>query len=57
MKDIDPAAMPEMPENGDPMGGGRGGFGGMDSGDVKPQYIDDDPDSYASFAGRAFRDS
>lgn len=32
---------------------GRGGFGGMGSSDVKLQYIDDNPNSYASIFGSA----
>ncbi len=46
-----------MPENfSDMFGGGKGGFGGMGSSDVKLQYIDDDPDSYQNIFGNAKTD-
>ena len=52
-----------MPERGRQGGmpdmgsfGGFGGFGGMGSADVKLQYIDDDPDSYANIFGNAKTD-
>ncbi|MBQ4578574.1 MAG: CotH kinase family protein [Clostridia bacterium] len=52
-----PGEMPVMPENFDPalrFGGGKGGFGGgMGSSDVKLQYIDGDPDSYANIFDNA----
>ena len=53
--------MPSMPENFDPpdMFGGEkgGGFGGgMGSSDVKLQYIDGDPDSYANIFDSAKTD-
>ena len=64
---FDPSAMfgqggmPSMPENFDPstmFGGGKGGGfgGGMGSSDVKLQYIDDDPDSYANIFDSAKTD-
>ena len=37
-------------------GGGKDGFGGMGSSDVKLQYIDDDPDSYANIFDSAKTD-
>ena len=44
----------QMPENfSDMFGGGKGGFGGMGSSDVKLQYIDDDADSYSNIFGNA----
>lgn len=47
----------QMPENfSDMFGGGKGGFGGMGSSDVKLQYIDDDPDSYQNIFGNAKTD-
>ncbi len=47
----------KMPENfSDMFGGGKGGFGGMGSSDVKLQYIDDDPDSYQNIFGNAKTD-
>ena len=53
--------MPSMPENFDPsdmFGGGKGGGfgGGMGSSDVKLQYIDGDPDSYANIFDNAKTD-
>ena len=54
-----PAAGFAPPENGEPpaeMGGMGGGFGGMGSSDVKLQYIDDDPDSYANIFDSAKTD-
>ena len=62
---FDPASLfgqgetPTMPETFDPsqmFGGGKGGFGGMGSSDVKLQYIDDDPDSYANIFDSAKTD-
>lgn len=42
----------QMPENfSDIFGGGKGGFGGMGSSDVKLQYIDDAADSYSNIFG------
>ena len=47
----------QMPENfSDMFGGGKGGFGGMGSSDVKLQYIDDDADSYSNIFGNAKTD-
>lgn len=47
----------QMSENfSDVFGGGKGGFGGMGSSDVKLQYIDDDPDSYQNIFGNAKTD-
>ena len=46
----------EAPGSGEGMsgsGGGMPGFGGMGSDDVKLQYIDDDPDSYANIFDNA----
>ena len=53
--------MTEMPSGGnfsEIFGGGAGGFGGfgMGSGDVKLQYIDDDPESYSNIFGSAKTD-
>ena len=54
MEDFDPSAMEGMERGGQFRGerqepGGFGGMGGgMGSSDVKLQYIDDDPDSYAN---------
>ncbi|MBP5265042.1 MAG: CotH kinase family protein [Lachnospiraceae bacterium] len=42
--------------NGMQAAGGRGGFGGMGSEDVKLKYIDDDPESYANIFGNAKTD-
>ncbi|MDE6934754.1 MAG: CotH kinase family protein, partial [Oscillospiraceae bacterium] len=49
------------PEGGEPErkdfgGGSGGGFGGMGSADVKLQYVDDDPDSYANIFDNAKTD-
>ena len=47
----------QMSENfSDMFGGGKGGFGGMGSSDVKLQYIDDDADSYSNIFGNAKTD-
>lgn len=46
----------QMPENFSDMFGGKGGFGGMGSSDVKLQYIDDDADSYSNIFGNAKTD-
>ena len=47
----------QMPEIfSDMFGGGKGGFGGMGSSDVKLQYIDDDADSYSNIFGNAKTD-
>ena len=47
----------QMPENfSDMFGGGKGGFDGMGSSDVKLQYIDDDADSYSNIFGNAKTD-
>jgi spore coat protein CotH len=49
----------EMPEGfnpGEMTPGQDGGFGGMGSSDVKLQYIDDDPDSYANIFDSAKTD-
>ena len=48
----------EMPEMSGDSGSGRkggmlGGFGGMNSNDVRLQYIDEDPDSYSNIFGNA----
>ena len=55
---FDFSQLPQMPEGFDPDSlpegfdaanrGGKGGFGGMGSSDVKLQYMDDDPNSYAN---------
>lgn len=55
------AASPPAPESGGqregrPEGGAFGGMGGMGSSDVKLQYIDDDPDSYANIFDSAKTD-
>ena len=55
------AASPPAPESGGqregrPEGGAFGGRGGMGSSDVKLQYIDDDPDSYANIFDSAKTD-
>ena len=48
---------PQMPGGmGGGFGGMGGGFGGMGSNDVKLQYIDDDPDSYANIFNSAKTD-
>lgn len=62
-ENFDPSALfaqgqpPAIPENFDPaaqFGGDKGGFGGgMGSSDVKLQYIDGDPDSYANIFDNA----
>ena len=47
----------EMPDLSQMPQGGRGGFGGgMGTSDVKLQYIDDDPDSYANIFDNAKTD-
>ncbi len=53
-----PAGPPEggEPERKDFGGGPGGGFGGMGSADVKLQYVDDDPDSYANIFDNAKTD-
>ena len=69
MGNFDPSqmqgGMPQMPdmsqgnaENGDKtsFGGGKGGFGGMGSSDVKLQYIDDNVDSYSNIWNNAKTD-
>ena len=64
-EDFDPGEMTpgqgggfEMPSGNTPQmpGGMGGGFGGMGSSDVKLQYIDDDPDSYANIFDSAKTD-
>ena len=44
---------PEHGSRGRKQGGGFSAFGGMGSSDVKLQYIDDDPDSYANIFDNA----
>ena len=44
------------PDSMDFGGGPGGGFGGMGSADVKLQYVDDDPDSYANIFDNAKTD-
>ena len=62
MEDFDPSAMEGMERGGQFRGerqepGGFGGMGGgMGSSDVKLQYIDDDPDSYANIFDNAKTD-
>lgn len=55
MPELPDGEMPTMPE-GVTFGGNGGPGGGMGSEDVKLQYIDDDPDSYASIFDNAKTD-
>lgn len=52
----EPGEPPEGFDRGSFSGGPGGGFGGMGSADVKLQYIDDDPDSYANIFDNAKTD-
>lgn len=54
MPELPDGEMPTMPEGFQV--GGNGGPGGMGSEDVKLQYIDDDPDSYANIFDNAKTD-
>ena len=60
-EDFDMSQIPSGGDRGDFSGFGGGGFGGfggfgMGSGDVKLQYIDDDPDSYSNIFSSAKTD-
>ncbi len=55
MPELPDGEMPTMPE-GFQVGGNGGPGGGMGSDDVKLQYIDDDPDSYANIFDNAKTD-
>lgn len=55
MPELPDGEMPTMPE-GVTFGGNGGPGGGMGSEDVKLQYIDDDPDSYANIFDNAKTD-
>ena len=58
MDDFDPTEFTGRNSGGqtENRGGGFGGMGGMGSSDVKLQYVDDDPDSYANIFDNAKTD-